>query len=64
MTKRKLGTPETAFREAPETAMWKLETRGARASSADLWPLPLAGKCWGEPPSALMKARRSKTRFG
>jgi hypothetical protein len=57
----KLGAPETAFKEALETAMWKLETRGvARASSADpwppVWPLPLAGKCWGEPPSTLMKA--------
>jgi len=40
----KLGAPETTFREALETTMWKLETRGgvARASSADPWPPPLA----------------------
>ena len=38
----KLGAPETTFREAPETAMWKLEMRGSRPSSADPWPPPLA----------------------
>ena len=41
---------------------------GARPSSADPWPPPLAtalGRQYGgEPPSALMKARRSKSCFG
>ena len=38
----KLVAPEPTFREALETAMWKLETRGSRPSSADPWPPPLA----------------------
>ena len=43
----KLGVPGTTFREVPETATWKLQTRRARASSGDLrdW-LTLGHRPW------------------